>query len=384
MIDDHVHPFPLEHVPLAPAELTLDVHDDEAGPSRRRELAGGRLFVELLTVRLARLLGCRPDEVLEVRDALAGADWVGYVRRLLDDAEVEGMVMDGAWHPEEARPVGDYAALAGRPVWEMVRVEPVVDGLLAAGASAAEVVRAVEAAMEAGAERGCVAFKTVIAYRTGLAVDPTVTLDRAESSLARGAREGDPGGPGPVRPGPVRPGPVRRRGKALRDLVFLTMLARAADLGRPVQIHTGMGDSDIRLAEAHPLLLEDALCTPAGRAARVVLIHGSFPWHEEAAYLASTRPNVWVEASLLNLFAPLTTAERLARIVDLAPCRRILLGSDGHGAPETHWFGCRSLLEAWPEVARRLAGAGARSSFVASAHQGLFGANARELYRLPG
>ena len=35
------------------------------------------------------------------------------------------------------------------------------------------------------------------------------------------------------------------------------------------------------------MLLEDVLRKPEGEAARVVLIHGGFPWHEQVAYLAA-------------------------------------------------------------------------------------------------
>jgi len=52
-------------------------------------------------------------------------------------------------------------------------------------------------------QSGYFGFKTIIAYRTGLAVDPGATLDQASVSLRAGTDE-----------------PVRRRAKALRDLVL--------------------------------------------------------------------------------------------------------------------------------------------------------------------
>ncbi|MGH3318926.1 MAG: amidohydrolase family protein [Streptosporangiaceae bacterium] len=367
MIDDHVHPFPLRATPFDPATITLDVSDDSGADERRHALAPGRLSIELLTVRLSRLLGCSPEEVAGVRDAAAAAEWRAYVRLLFDDAEIAGMVMDAAWRPDEAQPivesVAEYAGLAGRPVWEMVRIDPLVDGLIEAGATAPEILDAVERLVTDAAVRGAVALKTVLAYRTGLAVDPSADISTAGRSL-------DPALP------------VRRRGKALRDLVLRRTLGQAAEFGLPLQVHTGFGDSDIRLAEANPLHLEEVLRTPEGRAASVVLIHGSFPWHEEVAYLASVQPRVWVEASEFNLFAPLTTADRLLRILDVAPRDRVLLGSDGHGAPETHWFGCRVLLDAWPTVAERLAAAGARATWVEETRRLVFEDNARALYRL--
>jgi hypothetical protein len=89
-----------------------------------------------------------------------------------------------------------------------------------------------------------------------------------------------------------------------------------------------------------------------------------------------------MELSLSNLFAPIGTAERLVRMLDLAPVDRLLLGSDGHGQPETHWFGCRVLLEAWAQARDVLVGAGAQASWIDAAHDALFEGNARTVYAL--
>jgi hypothetical protein len=364
VIDDHAHPFGLRFAPLELDEFALDARTGAGAAARRRRLGPGRLYLHLLATRLATLLGVELDEVVAARDAAAAADWAGWVRRLLDDAGITGLIFDAATDGTVPAPPADHAALAGRPIWHMARIDPLVDELIGRGASAAEIVAAVEIHMQDSVAAGCVAFKTILAYRTGLHVDPTADLDSAQRSLDAG-------------------GPVRRRGKALRDLVARVALARCADLNRPIQVHTGFGDSDLRLAESNPLLLEDLLRTPEGEAATVVLIHGSFPWGQPAAYLAATKPNVWVELSLSNLFAPMGVAERLTALLDLAPCGRIVLGTDGHVVPESHWFGARVLTEAWTAVAHRLLAAGARPAWVAAAEEALMGGNARELYALP-
>jgi uncharacterized protein len=365
MIDDHVHPFPLAFEPLELAGITLDVAQDEAAADRRRSLGPGRLFQHLLEVKLAALLGVEPQDAVAARDERARADWLAWLRFLFDDAGISEMVLDEAAPPGEPARTGEYAAAAGRPMWQLARIDLLVDQLIGAGASAREVVEGVEAAMASAAAQGCVAYKTILAYRTGLAVDPTVDVATAQREL-----DAEPAGP------------VRRRGKALRDLVMRHVLARAADLGKPVQFHTGFGDSELRLAESDPLLLEDLLRTPEGQAGKVVLIHGSFPWHEQSAHLAATKANVWLELSLSNLFAPMGTAGRLLSMLDVAPTGRLLLGSDGHGAPETHWFGCTVLNDAWRQVAQDLTDAGARRDWINDAHEALFEGNAQAVYAL--
>ena len=362
VIDDHAHPFSLTADGFDPCSVTLDVAPGAVADTRRRELGPGRLAVEMLQVRLARHLGCPVAELPAARTA-AAADWPAYVSGLFADVGLTGMLLDpGA----EAFPTGagatPYAELAGVPMWELVRVEPLVDRMVAEGASTLEILAAVDQLLAVAATRGVVGVKTVLAYRTGLAVDPDVGLAAAEESLNMQV-------------------PVRRRGKAMRDLLFRHLLATCADLRLPLQVHTGFGDSDLRLAEANPILLDDVLRTPEGGAARVVLIHGGFPWHEQIAYLAAVRPGVWVDFSLSNLVSPATTADRLLRLVDLCPTGRLLFGSDGHGIPETHWFALGTLRDAWSVVRRRL-GNVARGEWLDDVEQAVLAGNARRLYRL--
>jgi uncharacterized protein len=358
LLDDHAHPFPLGHVPLDLGSLSLSVDDAAAG--RRKEAAGTRLMLELLRGRLARLLDCPPDDVSAARED-AAADWPAYVRRLFADAGIAGMVIDGVWPRIDDVDVSALAAAADIPMWPLLRLETVIDGLLERGADGVSIAQTVADFVERGAAAGAAGLKTVIAYRTGLAVDPTVSADDAFRSV-----EADTS-------------PVRGRAKPFRDYLLRQVFAQCADLGLPIQIHTGFGDSEIRLATANPVLLDDVLRTPEGEAAKVVLIHGGFPWHEQLAYLTFVRPNLWAEISLANLFSPATTADRLLRLIDLAPVDRVLFGTDGHGAPETHWFAAVVLRDAWAEVASRLSSS-TRPGWLDDAAHRMFHGNAEGLY----
>ena len=366
MIDDHVHPFPLAFEPLELSRFTLDVEPGEAAEQRRVTLDRTRVVSEMTRVRLARFLDCDVGDAVAARDRRAREDWPGHVRALFSDAGTTGMLMDAGWQGLPPGGAERYADVSGVPVWELVRLETLVDRLMGEGMSVTEILSAVDAYMEQAVRDGAVGFKTILAYRTGLAVDVTASREEAERELAADRAAGTP---------------VRRGGKKLRDLVFLQTLERCADLERPLQIHTGMGDSQIRLAEADPLLLEEALRTPAASAVDVVLIHGSFPWHEQAGYLASVRPRVWTELSLCNLFSPATTADRLLRLLDIAPAARITIGSDGHGLPESHWFGIVVVRDAWQEVRHRLSGV-VTERWLDETEERIFERNARELYRL--
>jgi uncharacterized protein len=364
VVDDHAHPFGLAATELSFADITLDVGTDFGAAARRAALAPGRLALEAMRVRLATLLRCAPEDV-ETARADRAEDWAGYVRLLFADVGLAAMLLDPGVEQLEADDVDAYARLLDRPVGRLLRVEQVIDPALERGATADEILADVEASISAAAAAGFAGAKTVLAYRTGLGVDPQVTLAEARRSVADSAGQ-----------------PVRRRAKPLRDLLFRRVVAQCGELGLPVQVHTGFGDSELRLTDSEPIALDAALRTPEVSRGCVVLIHAGYPWHEQVAYLAAVRRSVWAEFSLSNLVSPITTADRLMRLLDLAPAGRVLLGSDGHGPPETHWFGLGVLRDAWREIATRL-GPVVRAQWLDDVETAVFAGNATALYGLP-
>ena len=67
---------------------------------------------------------------------------------------------------------------------------------------------------------------------------------------------------------------------------------------RPLQLHTGFGDTDLDLHRANPILLTGLIREAHRRdAAPIVLLH-CYPYHREAAYLAAVYPNVHLDIGL--------------------------------------------------------------------------------------
>lgn len=363
MIDEHAHPFALEPGPLELTHVSLDLVDaPEAEPAR--ELARPTfLWRALLRSRLAARLEVAVEEV-EAARAEASRDYEEYVRGLFSDAGITEIVMDPAWPPGAEHRVAEYEALTGCRIHLLLRIDTIVDALLEQGVGFEELVRRFDETLEERRAQGWKGLKTIIAYRTGLAVDAEVGERQAADSMTQAS-------------------PLKRRAKPLRDFLLRRALGFAAESRLPFQFHTGFGDSDIRLREANPLLLEELLRTPEGTGADVVLIHGSFPYHEEAAYLAAARPRVYVDFSLFNIFAPARIADRLLRLVELAPAAKILAATDGFGIPETYWFAATLTHEAWTDVQTRLHQLGADPSWLDTTTRMVFEENARRLYDLP-
>lgn len=359
MIDHHAHPFDLEPGPFRPTRLAIDLDDLDGGrPAApvRPDTVWRALFVS----RLARWFDVPVEELPAARKQRV-VDYQAHVRRLFADAGIDELVLDPGWPPGSERYVEDFARLSGCAVHLLWRVEPLIDDMLDRGASVDQIVAEVDEHIGSAREHGVCGFKTVIAYRTGLAIDPDATAAGAESALRHG-------------------GPLAS--KALRDLVLQRLLAGAADTGLPVQIHTGFGDSDLRLGRANPTLLEDVLDTPPGRQAPIVLLHSGFPYQDEASYLAAARSNVHVDVSLVNLFAPANLADGVRRVMGVAPVDRVLFGTDAYLLPEAFWFAAVMLQEAWQFVRDGLLAQGMDPGWMVDAERAMFDGNARRLYRL--
>jgi hypothetical protein len=356
-------PFALEPEALDLSRLAFD--RPNRLPSMPESPAGEPptfLWQVIFRARLAARLGCDAED-LEAARAEAARDYRSYVRSLFRDAGLSQIVMDMAWPAGAAERLAEYEDVSGCRVHPLFRVDMIVDQALQEAVSFDELLRRFDGALEGARVAGYRGLKSAIAYRTGLAVDPQAT-----ETAARDTFPGD--------------GPMQRRAKPLRDFLLRRTLAFAAESGLPLQVHTGFGDGDLSLAEANPLLLDPLLRTPEAKAVQIVLLHAAYPYHEEAAYLAAAHPSVHADFSLVNIFTPALLADRLIRLVELAPIDKLLVGTDGHVFPETYWFAATLARDAWGAARGRLAEIGAPRPWLDRATRALFEDNARRLYRL--
>jgi uncharacterized protein len=164
-----------------------------------------------------------------------------------------------------------------------------------------------------------VGLKNIVGYREGLAVPglpPASAVARAaaERWLRRGGRVEEP------------------------DLLYWIVhegTRVGAELGLPLQVHTGFGDPDLRLRDVDPALLHDFFRSHVDTT--VVLLH-CWPWHRNAAYLAHVFPNVVVDVGLMVPFVGARTGEVLGEVLELAPFDAVVWSSDGRELPETHYL----------------------------------------------
>jgi predicted TIM-barrel fold metal-dependent hydrolase len=286
--------------------------------------------------RLAEHLGCEPS-----REALAGArhqslaaDPLAYNRRLWESANVAGLVYDEGY-PQPTISREEFAADSGAAIHRVARIEPLISALREAAGSFRELEEAFVAELERDAAAGeLVAFKSVIAYRTGLDVGEPAPDDFCEREFelwrASGFRE------------------AREHGKTIRDRLLHRTAEVARRRDRPVHVHCGGGDPAIVLAHASPRDFFPFLSRHVDQP--IVLIHSGWPWLEEGAYVASVLPQVYLDISITMPWASLAVDQKLELLLGAAPPAKVLYGSDESTEPEVIWLSAQLAREALGRV----------------------------------
>jgi predicted TIM-barrel fold metal-dependent hydrolase len=319
--------------------------------------------------RLAAQLGCEPTEegVLTARDH---ADPAAYANGLLKKTGTGLMILDHGFAGGEAMSPAEHAAAIEIPQREVIRLETAAESVVASCNSVAEWTAAVRSVLRNAVRRGAVGVKTIAAYRAGLHIRE---LDRkhAEADFkALRARAMD---------GLV----VRLEGVALCHSVLLEGAEECRDLGVPLQVHCGFGDPDEDLALSNPLGLRRLLVDQRYVGLKVVLLH-CYPYHREAAYLASVFPGVYMDMSLAIPLAAHDGARALEEALGLCPTSKLLYATDASRFPEVYLVAAALHREALAGALGQLVDTGwLMQPEAVNVGRQVLSDNARRIYRLP-
>jgi predicted TIM-barrel fold metal-dependent hydrolase len=184
-----------------------------------------------------------------------------------------------------------------------------------------------------------VGLKTIVAYRGGFAFDPAPPPEEEVVAAAEAfVRGGD-----------------RLTDETLLRFGIWTAADVARSRGLPIQVHSGLGDPDLVLHLANPSLLTGLIRELGRIEVDVVLLH-CYPYHREAAYLASVFPNVYLDVGLALNHTGVQASRVLAEAMELAPFPKLLYSSDAFGLAELYVTGAvlfrralAELLGAWVE-----------------------------------
>ena len=361
-VDQHAHPLD-----LPPRGLGVDEFRTLFTETRRET---GRVYQTIFyrwAVReLAEVLELGlPQNFSELEAAVLSArasDPIGYARRLLSGANLEALLLDTGYGGSGT--LEDHESLLQRPVFEITRVESLAERLLPEAGSAKELLTAVEEKLlEAESAKG---FKTVAAYRGGLAVPLNFTREEVEQAFEaeKVAQE------------------TRIQRPALLGALLLVALRVASQTGKPLQAHTGFGDEDLDLPAANPALLKPLLEHPLAAGVRIVILH-TYPYTRQAGWLASLYPNVFFDLSLAIPLSVHAAEGLISEALELAPWSQLLYASDGFIGPELFFLGAMRFREALRRVLEDLCRRGFLSGSEAEdLAEDVLKNNAREIYAI--
>jgi predicted TIM-barrel fold metal-dependent hydrolase len=370
ILDQHCHSLLRDGSVAAGAAAYARFFTESGDPRMHAQHVPETIFYRWAIRELATILDCAPttEAVLAARGGMP-ADTLA--RRLLGEAHIAALLVDHGYRTDETYAPAELAARLPCRIVPVLRLETLAQALIVAHETFDAMIDAYSASVERARADGFVALKSIIAYRTGLAAQPTV---RSAAAAAFG----------PVKERARRDGRVRLAAKPLNDYLLLRALEIAERQAMPVQIHTGFGDADLDLRDANPLHLRPLL--ESGHYANVplVLLHASYPYVRELGYLAAMYTNVYADVGLAipHLAAEIPTL--LRQLLGLAPSTKIVYSSDASQIPELFWLAARWGRRGLGTVLDELIALGALDEGEALAvGRGVLGENAAAIYGLP-
>jgi hypothetical protein len=337
-----VTPIDLSHIPLAdnhchgiyhtqrPADVLAwrRFFTESSDPGMRSEHVANTLFYRRLIREMAAYFGCDPTEEAAL-EARRQYDERALVAKLLQAAHFDVLFIDKGYpSPETLLDDAELANLAGCRIASMLRVELVMQRLIAEHKTLSAVVDALRAQLNDVRGQGYVALKSIVAYRGGLDIRRW-SNDDVEAAYAGARREAH-------EKGAVH---LRLTYKPLLDTLLHVTFEEAARQELPVQFHVGYGDTDADMLLANPLHLRAVLEERKYRAMPVVLLHECYPYTRQGAYLATVYENVYLDLSYGIPFLGYNEMLGFTRAAfDVAPFSKLLYSSDGVGVPELHWM----------------------------------------------
>ena len=321
VVDNHCHFFsPVfdREIPLHRV-LTLSLNDMPDEQLRHS------LFYRHTVSALARLLNVTPDEsiVLEARESAASQDYGKYVRTLMSDVRMAHLVLDVGLQ-RVSTDTSAFESILSCPVHYVYRIETIVDELWKNKVPPDEGIQVFrDTVTNTAAKLSAIALKSVIGYRTGLEIDPTVDIRSVSETRTEGS---------------------------YRSLFFMEAAKICNELSIPLHVHAAFGESNIDVRRNNPLHLKMFLDSPAAKEINLVLIHGGYPYAFEGGYLAAMYPNVYVDFSEVVPFVSLGMRRAVEDYMSMCPMNKLMYGSDGFDLPETHWYGAVAGKELLSEI----------------------------------
>jgi uncharacterized protein len=325
VVDNHCHPILLnQQMDTLQFRSYFTEATDASFPEKHIH---NSIYYNWFLRQAANFYRCEPEE----EAVLAGHNSMRndtLLEHLFGAAHIDTLIFDPAYPlPDQCYTPERMGELGHCKSAKMLRLETLMQQLILAEGDFDDLLEHYSAELSNIRERGYCAFKSIVAYRTGLNIQQW-SKDEAAASFAE------------ARVSAIRDGQLRIAHKPLLDYLLHIAFCKASEQELPVQFHTGYGDSDTDMRLGNPLHLRDVLEQPDYRSMQVVLLHESYPYCQLGAYLAAIYPHVYFDLSYTIPFVD--KLEMLAftrQALGAAPASKLMFSTDGINVPEMHWAG---------------------------------------------
>ena len=292
--------------------------------------------IMMLVNAMSQKFGCEPtiEGATALRNSLTKTPEAlkDYTRMLFEDENICGVMLD-AEHPM-SEPVGDCFPCK---VFRLFRYEDVFFSLLKTETSyRALLEKLLESVRQAHIE-GFAGLKGHIAEKCGFDVFE-VSTEEAEKAFPAAAK-GD-----------------KSAVRAVYYAMFSHLLELSGELRFPIHLHTGTTGFKGRTSvySLDPILMAPFLNNPRYAKATVVLLHGSFPFTRNAAWMAYNFPNVYLDLSQTQLWQGVLLDRLLEDALSCVPHDKIMCGTGQHWYCEMVWLAAKIAKRSLAEVMERL------------------------------
>ncbi len=369
ILDHHCHSLLRRETPYSAAEFQR-FFSEGGDDGIVAEHTPNSVFFRWAVKEVAQFLGCAPttEAVLAARAAIP-LNELG--ARMLRDANIPVLLIDYGLAGADRMSIPDMkASLPMCRIEPILRLETMAQELILKYETFDQVVETFVTTVEGARAAGHVGLKSIIAYRTGLAIRETSKAEAVEAF-------------GKVKERARRDDTVRLADKPLNDYLVLRALEVAEKQALPLQFHTGLGDNDLDMLYANPLHMRPLFESSQYKHVPFVLLHASYPYVRELGYLASLYSNVWMDMGLAIPFATVDIPSVWRQALSLTPISKVLFSTDAYSLPDIYWLAARWGRWGLAQVLDELIAIGAftHDETLDAAHQ-ILHANAEKLYEV--
>jgi hypothetical protein len=170
-------------------------------------------------------------------------------------------------------------------------------------------------------QQGGVGLKSTSAYFRPLNFNTKVPRQEAEAIFAEVV---------------ARETPSQSQRTRLEDYLMTKVLEKVNQLKKPIQFHTGNQQNWNLVANSNPLELNKLLYDGQFPNVKFVILHGGYPYTQEAITMVRYFPNAYLDLAWMTLFSPAAAKRALTEAIDMLDGRQLMMGTDSANLEEMY------------------------------------------------